>query len=173
METITGNLLEGDWDIAMHCANPHKVMGSGVALHLKNKWPEVEKADNDWRADPEDRLGYSTIAHIGPNRSVINLYGQVGVGCDGNPLNRNCSYDHLYNAIYRCCEAIDKFYETRPFPITIGVPYKMASDRAGGSWPIVVAIIEDIEAQFDNIEFTAYELKTTNNTKHQSSVTIP
>jgi hypothetical protein len=170
MKTIDGDLLEGDWDVAMHCANAHKVMGSGVALALRVKWPQVEQADNAWDAAPEDRLGSSTIATLPDNRLVVNLYGQVGVGCDGNPLNRNCSYDHLYNSIFKACEAFDNLYDGY-FPIKIGVPYKMGCDRAGGSWRVVEAILEDMEHLF-NVEFIVYKLNPTN-TKNQSSIRIP
>lgn len=163
-----GDLLEGDWDVAMHCANPHQVMGSGIAYHLKKKWPEVYQADLDYDIDPEEKLGTFSYAILADYRTVINLYGQVGVGNNGTPIGRNCRYDHLYNAIYSACEAITRFTDET---INVGVPARMASDRAGGSWKIVTAILEDIEEKFD-VEFVIYELGEDTGVKLQSSVFI-
>lgn len=151
MKTIHGDLLEGDWDVAMHCANPHQVMGSGVAYFLKKKWPEVFQADLDYDVPPDEKLGNWSCAALPDKRRVVNLYGQVGVGNNGNPLDRNCRYDYLYDAIYLSCEALT-FLES---DIKIGIPYKMASDRAGGSWIIVEAILKDIEEKFP-VEFVVY-----------------
>lgn len=153
MRQIKGDLLEGDWDIAFHCANPNSVMGAGVALALKNKWPIVAEADKKDLRNPKKRLGHYSAARLDDGRVVVNLYGQKGVGSDGRPLNRNCQYDHLYNAMFRACWKIktDK-------KVFIGVPYKMASDRAGGSWIIVEAMLQDLETRF-NIEFIIYKLK--------------
>lgn len=173
MRIIDGNLLEGDWEVAFHCANPHKIMGSGVAYALKTKWPEVEVADNVYKVqDPEKRLGDFSSAYVeNYEKIVVNLYGQVGVGCDGNPLNRNCSYDHLFNAMYKVCKIINDEHDGF-FPTKIGVPYKMACDRAGGAWRIVEAMLVELEDMFENIEFTAYRLDESKE-RNQSSVTIP
>jgi O-acetyl-ADP-ribose deacetylase (regulator of RNase III) len=171
MKYIQGNLLEGDWDVAMHCANPYKVMGSGIAYYLKQKWPEVYEADERFHLEDEDRLGHSSYAILPDNRGVINLYGQIGIGNDGNPLNRNCSYDHLYDAIYRACETLCRLEST----FTIGIPYGMASVRAGGSWIIVEAILKDIESKFP-VEFIIYDIdngEMTAKEKPKSSVYIP
>jgi len=167
MKYIEGDLLEGDWDVAMHCVNPHQVMGSGVAYFLKKKWPEVYQADLDYNVDPDEKLGNSTIAILSDRRLVINLYGQVGIGNNGTPLDRNCRYDYLYNAIYRACEALTLIQDG----LKIGVPYKMASDRAGGSWVIVEAILKDIEKKFP-VEFVVYDIDIDSDRKLQSSVFI-
>jgi O-acetyl-ADP-ribose deacetylase (regulator of RNase III) len=180
MKYKKGNLLDGDWDVAMHCANIECVMGSGIAYYLKEKWPEVYQADLDYHdnlmgssmiAQKSDKLGRSSVAILPDNRLVINLYGQVGIGNDGHPLNRNCRYDYLYDAIYRACDRLCKLES----PFTIGIPYGMASVRAGGSWIIVEAILKDIESKFP-VEFIIYdidngEMKPTE--KVQSSVYIP
>jgi hypothetical protein len=116
-------------------------------------------------------MGHSSYAILPDNRGVINLYGQIGVGNDGNPLNRNCSYDYLYDAIYRACDTLCKLES----PFTIGIPMGMASVRAGGSWIIVEAILKDIESKFP-VEFIIYDIdngEMTAKDKAQSSVYIP
>lgn len=152
MKYIQGNLLDGDWDVAMHNCNVHKTMGAGVAYHLKNKWPEVYKADLDYDEEPEDKLGKSSVAILPDNRLVFNLYGQVGIGNNGHPLDRNCRYDHLYNAIYSVCENLCRLESE----FTIGVPM-LGCGLAGGSWTVVEAILKDIETKFP-VEFVVYDL---------------
>ena len=163
MKYIKGNLLDGDWECAFHCANVHRVMGSGVALALRNKWPIVSQVDDEYEENGNERLGKFTKALISPGRTVYNLYGQVGVGNDGTVLGRNCHYDHLYNAMYRACEDMN--------PCRVGVPYKMGCDRAGGSWLIVDSMLADLEERFP-VFFVVYQLEFKKHGPSKSSVNI-
>jgi hypothetical protein len=180
MEHIKGDLLEGDWDFAAHVANSHCVMGSGVAYFLRKKWPQVYQADldfqdnldmNDCDAVPDDKLGYFTLADVGDGRGVYNMYAMWGVGNDGDPLHRNCSYDSLFDALYRICADIianAPYYEGM---FKVGVPKYMGCARAGGEWNIVEAIIESIESKFHRIVFFVYEIDEAE-LRAQSSVKI-
>lgn len=171
-----GDLLEGKWDVAMHCANLYCVMGSGIAYFLQKKWPEVLEADLDYQGelnvrDSDWKLGTFSKAILEDGRSVYNLYGQRGVGNDGTPIGRNCSYDHLYDAIYRACEDATKLTDN----VRVGIPMGMASVRAGGSWLIVDAILADIEEKLP-VTFIVYDIENGElkvKDKMQSSVYIP
>lgn len=169
MKIIKGDLIQGNWDVACHCANVHEVMGSGVALALRKKWPEVYASDVEFGKEyrGNEKLGSYSIANVPLNRLVFNLYGQVGIGNDGTPLDRNCSYDHLYNALYKMCVFLED--DSLLFPTTtIGVPKYMGCCRAGGSWIIVEAMLKDLESKFD-VDFHIYELENAELTA-QSSV---
>ncbi len=179
MKQIKGDLLEGDWDLACHVANNYCVMGSGIAYFLRKKWPEVFQADLDFHeqmidddcdAEPQDKLGKHSCAVLPDGRTVRNLYAMWGVGSDGHPLNRNCSYDALYNALYDV--AIDLSQAAGPEDIfKVGIPKLMGCVRAGGAWTIVEAILQEIETLFPYMEFTIYELEDAE-IKATSSVTI-
>ena len=120
--------------------------------------------NTDW----EDKLGHFSFAEVETDKFVYNLYAQKGVGNDGHPLNRNCSYDCLYDSIYRACIHMLRFDDRA----VIGIPYGMASVRAGGNWEIVDTILYEIEREFNGkIEFEVYELEDAE-TVAQSSVTI-
>lgn len=154
-----GDLLEGEWDCALHCANTHTTMGSGIAYYLKNKWQEVYHADLDHNVGfehPHEKLGEFSKAVIPDGRWVYNLYGQVGIGNDGSVLGRNCQYDYLYNAMFLACQDMCKLMGDEDNKIKIGVPKNMACCRAGGSWVIVNAMLQDLEEMFP-IEFIVYE----------------
>jgi hypothetical protein len=167
MKYIKGDLLEGDWDAAFHCANTYCVMGSGVAYFLRKKWPKVFAVDLDTKnASEDEKLGSFSYAEVEPYKFVYNLYAQRGVGNDGHPLNRNCSYDCLYDSIYRACvDVLNKFELSghifkRRDEVVVGIPYGMASVRAGGNWEIVDTILYEIEKEFDGkSEFEVYELE--------------
>jgi O-acetyl-ADP-ribose deacetylase (regulator of RNase III) len=169
MKYLQGDLLENDWDAAFHCANTYCVMGSGVAYFLKKKWPSVFEADLQTKdLSEEEKLGEFSWAEVEPNKTVYNLYAQRGVGNNGHPLNRNCSYDHLYDSIFRACEHVLRLKDKA----VIGIPYGMASVRAGGNWEIVDTILFEIEKHFQRkIEFEVYQLENAETTA-QSSVFI-
>lgn len=170
MKYLKGDLLEGEWDAAFHCANTYCVMGSGVAYFLRKKWPSVFHADVETgHLSDKEKLGNFSFSEVEPDKVVYNLYGQRGVGNDGHPLNRNCSYDHLYDAIYKACEHILRLKDKA----VVGIPYGMASVRAGGNWEIVDTILFEIEKEFDGkIEFEVYELENAEIVA-QSTVYIP
>lgn len=140
---IDGDITElpNGINVIMHCCNTLNVMGSGVALALKDKWPEVYQADCDANAVGCNVLGAYSVANIGEDIGsdkscellIYNLYGQASVG-GYRPLN--------YEALARSLEAakIDLDHRDIEDPI-IGIPYKMAADRAGGCWTVVGAMV--------------------------------
>lgn len=149
-------MLEGDWNVSMHCANTECVMMSGIAFYLRKKWPEVYQADLEYDnafSDRKDKLGTFSKAILEDGRTVYNLYGQRGVGNDGTPIGRNCSYDHLYDAIYRACEDATKLTDN----VRVGIP-QLGCGLAGGSWAVVEAMIKDVELKFP-VEFVVYVLE--------------
>ena len=159
MKNIKADLLEGEWDCAFHCANTYCVMGSGIAYFLSKKWVEVYDADTDYNYNvehPNEKLGLFSRAVIPDGRWVYNLYGQLGIGNDGSVLGRNCQYDHLYNAMFLACQDMCKVMGDADNKINIGVPKNMACCRAGGSWIVVNAMLQDLEERFP-IEFIVYE----------------
>jgi len=149
VKIIKGDLLESkDWNVAAHNANSLKTFGAGIALAIKKKWPEVYQADINHTGNKLGNFSFSTLPD---NRVFFNLYAMNGIGNNGNPLNRNCSYDALYDALYKMCEYLecDLFCTT-----IIGVPL-LGCGLAGGEWVIVEAILKDIENKFD-VEFYVY-----------------
>ena len=41
IEIINGNIFKGDADIICHQVNTHGIMGAGIALQIKEKFPDV------------------------------------------------------------------------------------------------------------------------------------
>lgn len=170
MKLIEGDLLEGDWDVAMHCCNCHCVMGSGVAYFLQKKWPIVSKEDDKTKGvDADKKLGLFTLAEISSNRFVVNLYAQRGIGNNGDPLDRNVRYDDLYDSVYRSLTLLKQSnVEFKLRTVTVGIPYLMGCCRAGGTWEIVDAILRDIESKIEGVEFVVYRLENFESTANSS-----
>jgi O-acetyl-ADP-ribose deacetylase (regulator of RNase III) len=157
MKYIKGDLIteleEGRIEALGHNCNCRKIMGSGIALALKNKWPEVYQADLDWDVEPRYRLGNITLAEIDADdllidtKTIFNLYGQETYGY-GRMVN--------YEAIYTALEAM-KNYCLQNGISKVGFPYLMASDRAGGAWPVIEAMIQDVFTPDNQFEVTIVE----------------
>lgn len=157
MRYLQGDLLESDVDAMMHVANLYHTFGSGIAYSIRQKYPKAYKADCDTLYGASAKLGHFSKAEIEPNRWIYNLYAMNGIGNNGKPLDRNCSYDAIFNSVYKACEELIPQYDR---VVEIGIPYLMGCCRAGGSWLIVDAILADIEEQLDNkVSFFVYQLE--------------
>jgi O-acetyl-ADP-ribose deacetylase (regulator of RNase III) len=153
MKHIKGNLLDeleqGNVQAIGHCCNCQRTMGSGIALQLKKRWPEVYEADLNYMALPADRLGNISIADLDTDQVVYNLYGQLFYGSG----KREVSYEGIYAALKKMRN--DCYVRGL---IKVGFPLLMASDRAGGDWRIIAKMIEVLfEEPNSNFQVTIVE----------------
>lgn len=159
MKQIDGDIFKGKWNGMVHCANLYHVMGGGIARIIHRDYPEAYEADCASKRSDPSKLGYFSFANIerdGNYFDIFNLYGQMGMGSDGKPMNRNARYDAIHDGVWRICELLLALYPNEKY--TLAFPYKMASDLAGGDWNIVSAILQSIESHFPDIEFNIYKL---------------
>lgn len=148
IKIVVGNLLDafdkGEVDVIGHCCNMQNTFGSGIAKSIRERYPKAYEADTVWyKANIKHvPLSVATLpkeslftAH---NRRIFNLYGQefYGVG------KRQVHYGRLTMALL----AMESWLEKGK---TVGFPYKMACDRAGGDFTIVTEIIESIFHRYD------------------------
>jgi hypothetical protein len=158
MREIKGDLLKGEgWDVFCHCVNNYHVFGSGIAWQILNVFPEMYQADCETEHGCDSKLGTFSKAELPDGRVGYNLYAMHGLGNNGMPLDRNLSYDSFYDGMTRIIE--DFIVEHLPIDGKgiIGVPRKIGCDRAGGSWSIVEAILQELETRYDTIEFLIYD----------------
>src|SRR3989442_4669336 len=69
LELVTGNLLEADTEALVNTLNTEGVMGKGIALQFKRKYPEMFEAYQ--RACKEGQLQPGRM-HVYERREVIN-----------------------------------------------------------------------------------------------------
>ncbi len=153
MKTIRGNIFDGDWDGIVHCCNLFHTWGAGIAKLMAQKFPDAYQADLKTTYGSENKLGNFSYAPCN-DITVFNLYGQIGIGNDGSPLERNCQYDFIHDGLIRICQHIAESYMGE---YVLAMPM-IGCGLAGGDEKIVRAILESVEARFENIYFHLYVL---------------
>ena len=139
---IKGDLLETDAPVIAHGCNCQGVMGSGVALQIKEKYPEVY---NYYKGIHERRgleLGEVQFVEHLNGKTVVNAMTQKYYGRDRTTVYVD------YRAIRTCMKRIANYnYDATIGHRSVGdmriaMP-KIGSDRGGGDWGIIESIIEE------------------------------
>lgn len=144
---VKGDLLEANHSLIVHQVNCQGVMGSGVALAIKNKYPVVY--DEYMRNCAESSvflyklLGTVQFIEVSDGKEICNLFGQDRFL---PRTKRHTSYDALVNGF----EQIKKVHKG-----DIAMP-KIGCGLGGGDWKIVSAIIKSV---FDDRDVYVYTLE--------------
>lgn len=133
-----GDVLTTECDIVIHGCNCFKVMGSGVAKHIHEKYPEAYVADLNYGEYGDNRkLGTYSLWSGGhkinkPNRlTIINLYTQFYP----NPKLKPFDYEAFEVGFKKVLlDFPDK---------TIAMP-KIGSGLAGGDWDRIESMINQM-----------------------------
>jgi O-acetyl-ADP-ribose deacetylase (regulator of RNase III) len=149
MKIVTGDLLVlalgGKFDVIVHGCNCQCAMGKGIALAIKQQFPEAYQADLQTSKGEREKLGSISFAKIErptANFTVVNAYTQFhwrgkGVLAD-------------YEAIRTAFQQVKQRFAG----LRIGYP-KIGAGLAGGDWQVVAAIIDEELAGEDHtlVEF--------------------
>ncbi|MEP6067969.1 MAG: macro domain-containing protein [Paracoccaceae bacterium] len=144
MKKVTGDLLQlaldGRFDAIVHGCNCMCTMGAGIAVPIKQHFPEAFEADQATQRGEKSKLGTISTALIvreGAQFHVINAYTQYEYGRG----KRHADYE----AIRGCFRSIAKeFSDAR-----IGYPL-IGAGLAGGDWTIIEQIIEESLSGMDH-----------------------
>lgn len=140
VKIVKGDLLNATEDYICHQVNCVGVMGAGLALSIKNTYPEVFKKYRYACLNAQkDLLGCVQI--IG---KVVNIFGQRSYGTHSRQTD--------YNALKT---AFTKLHEKLPIEKSLAFPYNFGCGLAGGNWYIVYQLIEEC---FKNRYVTIYKL---------------
>ncbi|MCT8176347.1 macro domain-containing protein [Variovorax sp. CY25R-8] len=150
MKTVTGDLLQfaldGKFDVIVHGCNCQCQMGKGIALSIKQRFPEAYAADCRTTKGDERKLGtFSEAEILRGTRSfhVVNAYTQFhwrGTGIKAD-----------YEAIRKAMGAVKSRFSGK----RIGYP-KIGAGLAGGDWDLIRSILEEEFAGEDHtyVEFS-------------------
>jgi O-acetyl-ADP-ribose deacetylase (regulator of RNase III) len=140
MKYITGNLItlanEGKFDVIGHGCNCFCTMGKGLAVAMKNAYPEIVMADHCTKRGDRSKLGTFTHVDYG-DLIVLNLYTQYDYALGHKPFNDPVVFAD-YDAIRECMQGIKFKYKGK----RIGLPL-IGAGLAGGDWNRISQIIED------------------------------
>lgn len=131
--------------IICHQVNCLGVMGAGLALQVKTKYPSVfkvyEGCCHSFQDTPEKLMGQAVFvdAEEMPGRFIANLFAQKGIRQGPSDTEVYTDYNALRSAMKQV-EEIAKAYNVT----SVAVPYMMGCGLAGGSWDEVKKILKEI-----------------------------
>ncbi len=146
IKIIEGNILDAKEDVRCHQVNCQGVMGSGLALQIKNKYPEVYQyyIKICKEKPPQQLLGSIQYIECHDGYIMANLFGQLKYGRD----KQHTDYDALRKCLQTLHDRVERYKES------LAIPYGIGCGFGGGNWDIVYKIIEDI---FTDYEVTIYK----------------
>ncbi len=137
-------LDENEFVVIPHCCNNLGVMGAGVALSLRKKWPQVfEEYEDMGKVSPnglKNRLGEVCFVHLRDenNIAVANMIGQDGTVNPDNP--KPVKYWALLKAMQETLMFAGIASDGKP--VVFHCP-KFGSDLAGGKWELIEELIKE------------------------------
>lgn len=147
IQTKIGNLMNVTAGHIVHGCNARGVMGSGVALAVKRKFPGAYESYLMQHEVIGLELGKAYPVRISDNLYVWNAITQEGFGAP----TRNTSYDAIATCFEQINDTIKRMSEPAderslvlkmdPPPAEVNIPM-IGAARGGGNWEIIREIIE-------------------------------
>ena len=137
IDYIKGDLLSVKEGIIVHGCNSHGIMGAGVALAIKTKYPAAYYMSG-YRLSEERKLGEIYWWDNEP-LYIANAITQKDFGRDGN---RYVNYSAIAKAFYEVFE----FAKHKMHKKILDVHFPMiGAGLGGGDWEIIEQIINDCD----------------------------
>lgn len=155
IEYVKGDVLEAPaGSIIVHGCNTAGVMGSGVALAVKNKFPGAFEVYVREHYERGLDLGSNTYYIDESGIVIVNAITQKHYGRTGQRYVNYEAVAQSFDDIIRFIDERRFFQEATPWD-TIAFP-KIGAGLGGGNWNIIQAIID--EAIPDTWKKVCYEL---------------
>lgn len=139
IEHIKGDVLTSKADVVLHQVNCKGVMGAGLALQIKKKYPHVFSEYfhlcSHTPTDSTSLLGKVLFVPISSSQSIANLFAQDTFASYGVSICCLTQYEKLRE----CLREVNNVYKGK----TVALPYKLGCGLAGGDWNKVKKIIEE------------------------------
>lgn len=137
MKYLYGDLVslfkEHKFDAIAHGCNCFNTMGAGIALTIKNEFPEAYAADAKTFNGHRGKLGtYTTVDTT--SGVIYNAYTQYTYWDENDMLS--------YDAVRLVFERINKDMKSKGIT-RLGIP-RIGAARAGGDWGTILGIIEEV-----------------------------
>ncbi len=139
-----GNILDSGADLICHQVNCQGKMNSGVAIAIREKWPEVYAAYS--KVEHLEMLGHIQHVYIGnvngKDKGIVNMFAQYTYGYDGR---RYTSYD----AFWSCLGEIKHYMMPGQ---RIAFPARIGCVRGGANWNVILAMITEVLGEDFEVE---------------------
>lgn len=135
IKEFNGNLFDSKADVLCHQVNTFGVMGAGIALEVRKRFPGVYTQYKDLcKSAPGDEClhGDALILPTSAEEKqyIANLFGQSDWGTN---------YKHLESSLRKVLAWMERNGKK-----TVSMPYKMSCGLAGGNWDTVRGIISSV-----------------------------
>lgn len=140
----SGDVTEADEKLIAHGCNNVGVMGEGVALAVRDKWPEVYDFYHE-ACRIGSPLGDVIFVNTRDGKTIANAITQATVGLTGKHVS--------YDAIHDCFKEINAFCIGANIN-RIAIP-RIGSGLGGGEWDVIAKIIEAVCL---HVEVVVYDL---------------
>lgn len=165
---VYGNALRPEGSgprIIAHCCNDAGKWGSGFVVALSEVWKEPERRYRAWARGelpgaPPLSLGMVQIVPVEENLWVANLIGQRDVYRGTRTGEPPVRYDALRQALEKLAEIASRRSASVHLP-------RIASDRAGGVWWRVEALLQECLVARE-VPVTVYDLNEASRRKFTS-----
>ena len=151
--TVTGDVLkQTDTKLIAHGVNCEGVMGAGVALQIKNKWPHVYRdyATYCWRSRESNILGtYLSVLADDIEHVVFNMFTQASTG-----YGKQVSYDAVHDSFKALNDNWENYHNLN-YKSILAIPM-IGAGLGGGNWDIISKIIDDVTP---NIQIQVYKFQ--------------
>lgn len=136
---VKGDILEAKEYIIIQNVNAQGVMGAGLALQLRKKYPEMFESYRRYCNTPNRAELLGTVHKyfvLGdninkPDRVVMNIVGQLRYGRNSLQLD----YDAFERGVIEVAEFARRMYKPT------AIPHRIACGLAGGDWSRISAIL--------------------------------
>ena len=132
----TGDILKITEGIIVQQVNCQGVMGCGIALAIRRKWPKVYTAYREKVSSTRILSGLLNdvqLVNIEKDLYVANMFSQFGYG-------RNKRYTD-YEAFITCLVKLLMLRSENCPELNIYFPYKIGCNNAGGNWNTIKELI--------------------------------
>lgn len=133
--------MQASEDIICHQVNCMGVMGGGIAKQIREKYPNVYEEYVKYIKEHGalNCLGSWQLVSIKNKKSIANVFGQYRFGRN----KQYTDYDALSSSLSGVLKVAIEFNKS------IAIPFNIGCGLAGGSWPFVYSMIEDIFQDYD------------------------
>lgn len=130
-----GDLLKASETYIVHQVNSYGKMGRGVALQIRNKYPDVFRRYEEYCAEhrTKELPGKVLLIPTEDGKVICNLFGQENYG-----------YGKKFTDYAALSKALTNLARIVPTDEAIAMPYLIGCGNGGGDWSIVKGLIDDI-----------------------------
>lgn len=155
---VTGDLLASNEPVILHGVNNCGVMGAGIALAIKKKWPEVFNLYHDNYLDQTRRMVLGDIQPVMLDSWMETKTGtQLVINACTQRLNSSAA--KARGEIPVSYDAIDRIFHTLDHMNlkTVAMPM-IGAGLGGGNWKVIREIIEGRATTFEPIVYVLPEV---------------